>query len=106
MLVLEGHHTVPKKLKSTLTPGFLIGHEKENTQKRGNGEFVDSTNNQNKAKRKNLSIPFFGTIKDHQNVVYMVFASVGIPLFIIVLCYFEVSVVEIKTIYISNWMSQ
>lgn len=44
------------------------------------------------AKKKNRSISvFFGTIRDHQNVVYMFYASVGIPLFIIVLWYFEVS---------------
>ena len=94
VLLLEGHHTVPKKSKSTLTSGFLIGHEKENAgMSGGNGDFGDSISktNNNKAKPNNLSVAFFGTIKDHQNIVYMVFASVGIPLFIIVLCYFEVS---------------
>lgn len=89
VLILEGHHSVPKKMKSTLTSGFLIGHEKEKSKDFG----ANSVNNpQTTRKKNNQSITkILGTIKDHQNVVYMFFASVGIPIFIIFLCYFEVS---------------
>ena len=88
VLVLEGHHTVPKKSKSTLTSGFLIGHKKRNPS-----SFEHSINSQtNTRKKHNQSLTkILGTIKDHQNIVYMFFFSVGVPLFITFLCYFEVS---------------
>lgn len=88
VLVLEGHHSVPKKLKSTLTSGFLIGHEKKDST-----PFDHSINSQSNGRKKNNQsiTKILGSIKDHQNIVYMFFASVGIPLFIIFLCYFEVS---------------
>lgn len=91
--LLEGYHTVPKKLHSTLSSGFLIGHENAGTSSGNEKNRVppDQETNREGEKKKNKSISvFFGSMKDHQNIVYMFFASVGIPLFIIALCYFEV----------------
>lgn len=97
VLVLEGHHSVPKKLKATITSGFLIDHKKENqgggggTHAGGDQLKENERASQNKNQKKtNKSIgKYFPNIKEHQNIVYMFFASVGIPLFIAVLCFFE-----------------
>eukprot|EP00111_Clytia_hemisphaerica_P015843 TCONS_00046798-protein len=87
VLILEGHHSVPKKLKSTLTSGFLIGHDKES--KTFDKTYPNAPKIKNGKKQNRSITKILGSIKDHQNVVYMFFASVGIPLFIIFLCYFE-----------------
>ena len=53
VLILEGHHTVPKKLKSTLTSGFLIGHDKES---KTFDRAYPNTPNSNGGKKQNRSI--------------------------------------------------
>lgn len=92
--VLMGYHSVPKKAFQTISPGNLLSFQDRAVPTENfDQESTDSgqiKNEKKKIKKKGLT-KLLENVKSHQNVIYMLFASVGIPVFILLLFYFEVS---------------
>lgn len=90
--VLMGYHSVPKKAFQTISPGNLLSFQDRAVPTENfDQESTDSgqiKNEKKKIKKKGLT-KLLENVKSHQNVIYMLFASVGIPVFILLLFYFE-----------------
>lgn len=99
--VLTGYHTVPKKMLNTLSANNLLTYqdrviisskiEDNNNEKTGKQDSSTQTESKPKDKKVMISKGLLDNVKSHQNMIYMIFASVGIPVFILFLFYFEVS---------------
>ena len=92
--VLMGYHTVPKKSPATLSHNLLAFQEKPPTS--GNNEEKSDHEEEHAEKKpqktRSLAKLFTTVVKSHQNWIYMLFASIGIPIFIIFLYFFEVRI--------------
>ncbi|XP_065065505.1 serine/threonine-protein kinase/endoribonuclease IRE1-like [Rhopilema esculentum] len=96
--VLIGYHTVPPSSKTQLSSGFFITHLKTSSdsdskaKSRHQGE-VHSTKderprNKNVINQRHLA-KLFEAVKNNQSFFYTVIASVGIPIALLLMFYFE-----------------
>ena len=92
--VLMGYHTVPKKSPATLSHNLLAFQEKPLTSRNSEEKIDHEEEHAEKKpqKRRSLAKLFTSMVKSHQNWIYMLFASIGIPIFIIFLYFFEVRI--------------
>ena len=97
--VLIGHHTVPPKSKTEISPGFFITHLKATDTKHAQMH-EDHNVNMNKGKenggRKKSTVTqrhlakLFEAVQSNKSLFYTVIASVGIPVALLLMFYFEV----------------
>ncbi|XP_065660136.1 serine/threonine-protein kinase/endoribonuclease IRE1 isoform X2 [Hydra vulgaris] len=92
--ILMGYHTVPKISMSTLFPNGLLTFNDKSVPEKSKDEQMGGTIHP-KHQQKEL-LKFLEDAKSYQNMIYMVLASVGIPLFIIFLIYFERNLTNIS----------
>ena len=98
--VLIGHHSVPPFSKTKLSPGFFITHLKatdsssvtsnEGGSARTEGDSAQNTNKEKSVEQRHLT-KLFESVKNNRNFFYTVIASVGIPVALLFVFYFEVS---------------
>jgi len=96
--VLIGHHTVPPASKTQLSPAFFITHLKsgdklqpKTTEKpHSNAHTAKSerSRKKNMVNEKHLA-KLFEAVRNNQSLFYTVIASVGIPLALVLIFYFE-----------------
>ena len=109
--VLIGHHTVPPASKTQLSPAFFITHLKsgdklqpKTTEKpHSNAHTAKSerSRKKNMVNEKHLA-KLFEAVRNNQSLFYTVIASVGIPLALVLIFYFEVSSSAIFFLLILN----
>lgn len=98
--VLIGHHTVPPASKTQISPAFFITHLKSGdelqtkpTEKHKSDLHSAAKDDRSKAKnvigQKHLA-KLFEAVRNNQSFFYTVIASVGIPLALLLIFYFEV----------------
>ena len=87
--ILMGYHTVPKISMSTLSPNSLLTYQDKSVPEKLADEEIDARFSPKHQQKEILK--FLEDAKSYQNMIYMVLASIGIPLFIMLLIYFEVS---------------
>ena len=92
--VLMGYHTVPKKSPATLSHNLLAFQEKPPTSGKNEekNDHEEEHTEKKPQKTRSLAKLFSIVVKSHQNWIYMLFASIGIPVFIIFLYFFEVRI--------------
>ena len=92
--VLMGYHTVPKKSPATLSHNLLAFQEKPTPSGRNEEKSDHEEEHAEKKplKTRSLAKLFTTVVKSHPNWIYMLFASIGIPFFIIFLYFFEVRI--------------
>ncbi len=103
--VLIGHHSVPPSSKSNLSPGFFITHLKtadplaapsttpspnDRNAEISKEETKKSFNTETRLEQQHLA-KLFESVKNNQNFFYTVIASIGIPMALLFVFYFEVS---------------
>ena len=108
--VLIGHHTVPPASKTQLSPAFFITHLKSSdTLQMKTTEKPKSNVHTAKSERlkrktavneKHLA-KLFEAVRNNQSLFYTVIASVGIPLALVLIFYFEVGSLAICS-YLSS----
>ena len=98
--VLIGYHTVPPSSKTQLSPAFFITHLKssdtlETKPKEKPKSDVHSTKGDRSRKKSYIDqkplAKLFEAVRNNQSLFYTVIASVGIPVALLLIFYFEVS---------------
>ena len=96
--VLIGHHTVPPKSKTEISPGFFITHLKatDTTHTQMYEEHNSNVNKRKEGGRKKSTVSqrhlakLFEAVRNNQSLFYTIIASVGIPVALLLMFYFEV----------------
>ena len=111
--VLIGYHTVPPSSKTQLSPAFFITHLKSSdklqtkTKETLKSDVHNSKGGRSRRKavvdQKHLA-RLFEVVRNNQSFFYTVIASVGIPVALLLIFYFEVSL-ALPSVWFSNFPS-